>query len=82
MVRYLLVDDRDGRVLVELAGPAQAARLAARYNRSPSGDLPVRVVRVAEHEGSLIGVASLMSVRPLLEDRRRDPDSSSRAGDG
>lgn len=65
MPRYLLVDDQDGRVLAELAGPEQAMRLLARLDRSPHGDLHVSLVRLEDRQGDLIGVSSRMSMRPL-----------------
>ena len=65
MVRYLLIDDRDGSVLAELASPLQAARVLARQARDWHGDPPVSLVRVAHEQGSLSGVTSMVSVRPL-----------------
>ena len=65
MVRYLLLDDRDGRVLAQLAGPQQAARVLARLARSPDDGPRVSVVRVDHQYGDLTEVTSLVSVRPL-----------------
>lgn len=65
MVRYLLVDDRDGTVLAELASPLQAVRVLARQARDWDGDPPVSLVRVAREQGSLTDIDSMVSVRPL-----------------
>jgi hypothetical protein len=84
VVRYLLVDDRDGRVLAELASLQQAARLLARHARKPHGDLPVSVVRLDHQQGGLTDITSMVSMRPLppLITRRarieRSPDHPSR----
>ena len=66
MARYLLVDDRDGRVLAELASPQQAVRLLSRLKDTPQGGPPVRVVRLDHQQGSLTEVTSMVSMRPLL----------------
>jgi hypothetical protein len=65
MVRYLLVDDRDGRVLAELASPSQAARVLARNAPDRRGDPPVSVVRLAHQQDSLSEITSMVSMRPL-----------------
>ena len=65
MARYLLVDDRDGSVLTELASARQAARLLARAEGPLDGDVPISVVRVDHHQGSLTEVRSLVAMRPL-----------------
>jgi hypothetical protein len=65
MVRYLLVDDRDGRVLAEFAGHLQAARVLARQARNWHGDPQVRLVRLAHQQGSLSDITSMVSIRPL-----------------
>jgi hypothetical protein len=80
MVRYLLVDDRDGRVLAELASAQHAAWAAMQAIR---GDSPVSVVRLDHEEGSLTDITSMTSMRPLppLITRRarikRSPDRPS-----
>jgi hypothetical protein len=65
LTRYLLVDDRDGTVLAELASAGQAARLLCRLERGPHGIPPVSVVRLAHEQGSLTDVTSIVSMRPL-----------------
>jgi hypothetical protein len=65
MVRYLLVDDRDGTVLAEFASPRQAARLLARQGRDALAQPPVSLVRVAHDQGGLSDVSSMVSVRLL-----------------
>jgi len=52
-------------VLVELAGAEQAARMLARLARSPIGSSTVSLMRLGHHEGSLTGITSMVSVRPL-----------------
>jgi hypothetical protein len=80
VVRYLLVNDRDGRVLAELASAEQAARLLARYARNPDGDSRVSLVRLDHHEGSLTDVTSMVTMRvlPSLAPRRASTDRRSR----
>jgi hypothetical protein len=65
MVRYLLVDDTDGRVLAELASPVQAARLLARQVRNPDRAPPVSLVRLDHQQGSLSDITSMVSIRLL-----------------
>ena len=65
MVRYLLIDDRDGRVLAELSSAEQAARLLARAARTSDGGLTFSVVRIEHAEGSVAGVDSRISMRTL-----------------
>ena len=65
MVRYLLVDERDGSVLAELASADQAARVLAHLALNERGDPRVSVVWTDHHQGSLAGVASMVSMRPL-----------------
>ena len=80
MARYLLVDDRDGSVLAELASAEQAARMLARHAGSPDSGSGVSVVRLNHQQGSLTSVTSIVSMRPLpsLMSRRarikRSPD--------
>ena len=81
MVRYLLVDDRDGRVLAEFASPLQAARVIARQVRGWRGDPPpVSVVRIGHQQGGLSEVASMVSVRPLPPPMRGSTASASSLG--
>jgi hypothetical protein len=65
MVRYLLVDNRDGRVLTELASAEQAVRLLGRVIRDPHGDPAVRLMRLDHQQGSLAETTSMVSIRPL-----------------
>jgi hypothetical protein len=58
---YLLVDDRDGRILAELASAGQAARLLGRLERTA----PVRLWRVDHRQNELTEVTSVVSARPL-----------------
>jgi hypothetical protein len=64
-VRYLLVDDRDGRVLAELASAEQAVRLLGRFARMPHASSTVSLVQLDDHQGSLTGISSTVSMRPL-----------------
>jgi hypothetical protein len=66
MPRYLLVDDRDGRVLAELASPQQAVRLLGHLAQNLQESPPVSVVRLDHQQGSLTEVTSMVSMRPLL----------------
>jgi hypothetical protein len=61
VVRYLLVDDRDGRVLAELTRAELSARSLARLARNPA----VSLVRLSHEGGDLTDVTSLVSMRPL-----------------
>ena len=65
MVRYLLVDDRDGRVLAELASPMQAMRVLAGHARDWDGDPPVSLVRLEHQRGDLSDITSMVSIRRL-----------------
>jgi hypothetical protein len=65
VARYLLVDDRDGRVLAELASAHQAVRLLGLLECNPHADPPVSLVRLDHQQGGLIGVTSTVSMRPL-----------------
>ena len=78
MPRYLLVDDTDGRVLVELADAEQAFRLLACLERSPHGDPRVSLVRLDDHQADLFGVTSRMAMRPLapLSEHPADTEAS------
>ena len=63
VAQYLLVDDRDGSVIAELASPEQAARLLSRME--PQGGPPISVVRVERHSGDLTDISSIVAMRPL-----------------
>jgi hypothetical protein len=66
VARYVVVDDRDGRVLAELASAEQAARMLGVLARSPDEDASrVSVVRLEHQQTSLTEVTSIMSMRPL-----------------
>jgi hypothetical protein len=66
MVRYLLVDDRDGGVIAELASGNQALRLLARLERTPDGGgAPISVVRIDSGGGGLGDASSMVAMRPL-----------------
>jgi hypothetical protein len=73
VVRYLLVDDRDGRVLAELASAQQAARVLLRLARDLHGDHPVSVVRLDHQQSGLTDVTSTVSMRPLPPLTARQP---------
>ena len=78
MVRYLLVDDSDGRVLAELASPQQAARVLAAHARNPNGSPTVTVVRIDHQQGDWTDIHSMVSVRvlPPLTTRRAETDGA------
>jgi hypothetical protein len=65
VARYLLVDDRDGRVLAEFADALQAAGVLVRRAGSPHPDPPVSVVRLDHQQGALTDITSMVSIRPL-----------------
>ena len=79
MPRYLVVDDTDGRVLIELADAGQALQLLACLERSPHGDPHVSLVRLDDSQGDLIGVTSRIAMRPLapLEEQPAGTEESS-----
>ena len=65
MASYLLVDDKTGKVLAELAGAREVARLLCRVGHNPHGIPAVSVVRVDHQQGSLTDITSMVSVRTL-----------------
>ena len=65
MARYLLIDHTNGRVLAQLAGPQQAARVLAQLARSPADPARLSVVRTDHQHSELTETTSLISVRPL-----------------
>lgn len=71
MACYLLVDDRDGSVIAELASADQAGRVLAYLALSQQGDPRVSVVCIDHHQGALAGVASTVAMRPLASPTRR-----------
>jgi hypothetical protein len=70
-VAYLLVDNRDGRVLAQLASAAQAARLVSRFAGTADGAPPVDLVRFDHHQGNVVDITSMVSMRPLAPRARR-----------
>jgi hypothetical protein len=78
VARYVLVDDRDGRVLAELASAEQAVRMFGRFARSPGGDAQVSVVRLDHQQGGLSEVTSVVSMRPLPPVTERRPRKDTR----
>jgi hypothetical protein len=81
VARFLLVDDRDGRVLAELSSAQQAAQVLVRHARNTRGDPHVSVVRLDHQQGSLTDITSMVSMRglpPLLERRARIKSSPDR----
>ena len=65
MAEYLLVDDRDGSVIAELAGAEQAARLLSRLDVTHHGAPPVSIVRLDRRSGQAGDVSSVVAMRPL-----------------
>jgi hypothetical protein len=65
MAQYVLVDDRDGSVIAELASPEQAARLLRRLEAMPQGAPPMRLVRLNRRRRELSEVSSVVAIRPL-----------------
>ena len=66
MEGFLLVDDRDGRVLVELED-VESALLAFDAVQSEDPDLAeaLCIVRFGARDGALVGTRSTTRVRPL-----------------
>jgi hypothetical protein len=65
MAQYLIVDDRDGRVIAELGSAEQAARLLSRMRPTIEGAPPLSVVRIDRHSGDFSEVSSVVAMRPL-----------------
>jgi hypothetical protein len=65
MAQFLLVDDRDGSVIAELASPEQAVRLLRRFDATPQGRHPISVVRLEQQGGELSEISSVVAVRTL-----------------
>jgi hypothetical protein len=65
-VTLLLVDDRDGRVVAEIASYERATRLLEAMFRSDS-QLPeyLCLVELGDHPGALVGTQSSVAIRPL-----------------
>jgi hypothetical protein len=62
----LLVDDRDGKVVTELASREEALELLASLSRN---DMPALdhlcVVEFQDHPGAIVGTASSVTIRSL-----------------
>jgi hypothetical protein len=65
MAQYVLVDDRDGSVIAELASPEQAARLLRRLEAMPQGAPPMSLMRLNRRRRKLSDVSSIVAMRPL-----------------
>jgi hypothetical protein len=64
MLRYLLVDEREGRVIGEAASPALAAQLRRRLETA-RGDAQISLVRLNHEQNRLSAVSSMVAMRPL-----------------
>jgi hypothetical protein len=63
---FLLVDDRDGRVLEEIGNPVEAFRLLDELKEDhPELAETLCLVRFDERQGSLVGTETTTRVRPL-----------------
>jgi len=63
---FLLVDDRDGRMLAEITDPAEALRVVDELTEEhPELAGALCLVRFDGHQGSLIGTETTTRVRPL-----------------
>ena len=71
MVRYQIVDDRDGTLLAEHASPEQALRSFGRFVRNPHVRARVSVVRLDHELGGIAKVSSMRSTRSLCHAVRR-----------
>jgi hypothetical protein len=66
MEGFLLVDDREGRVLAEIADPVEAFRVLDELNEDQTELAGAHCrVRFDGHHGSLIGTELTTRVRPL-----------------
>jgi hypothetical protein len=66
MEGFLLVDDREGRVLAEIADPVEAFRVLDELEEDhPELAGALCLVRFDGHQGSLIGTERTTRVRPL-----------------
>ena len=66
MEGFLLVDDRDGRVVEEIGNPAEAFRLLDELKQDhPELAETLCLVRFDGRQGSLIGTETTTRVRPL-----------------
>jgi hypothetical protein len=66
MQGFLLVDDSDGRVLAEIADPAEAFRILDELTENhPELDGTLCLVRFDGRHGSVVGTESTTRVRPL-----------------
>jgi hypothetical protein len=66
MQGFLLVDDRDGRVLEEIGNPVEAFRVLDELKQDhPELAETLCLVRFDGRQGSLIGTETTTTVRPL-----------------
>ncbi|TML44188.1 MAG: hypothetical protein E6G19_09955 [Actinobacteria bacterium] len=66
MQGFLLVDDRDGRVLEEIVDPVEAFRMLDEFKQDhPELAGAVCLVRFDGRQGALIGSETTTRVRPL-----------------
>lgn len=66
MEGFLLVDDRDGRVLLELSDPVEALRVLDELEQDdPERARTLSLVRFEGRRGSLIGTERTTRIRPL-----------------
>jgi hypothetical protein len=65
----LLVDDRDGRIVAEIATEQQARRVLDAW-AFDDGSIPdyLCLVEVRSHHGAILGTDSSVRVRPLPRD--------------
>ena len=63
---FLLVDDRDGRVILEIGNPLQALRLLDELEQDePELAQNLSLVRLDGHEAALIGTDTTMRIQSL-----------------
>ena len=66
MEGFLLVDDRDGRVLLEIADPIEAFRALDELRlKAPDLAEAICLVRFDARQGSLVGTETTTRMRPL-----------------
>ena len=66
MIRYLVVDDRDGRVIADAASLVQAANLRRHLMLTSQGNPPISLIRLNHEEDGLSAVSSMVAMRPLI----------------
>ena len=66
MEGFLLVDDRDGRVLAHFVDGAEALRMLDELDREdPASAGSLSLVRFDDRQGSVIGTETTTRLRPL-----------------